>query len=691
MNRRSTDSARSDLAANPAVRLFVAVALLFLPAVVRAAGTLTPAAAGAQPISIRKHSLDVVIDNGFAQTTVTQLFVNPNDTPQEALYSFPLPKSASLSETTVRLGEKTIEGEVVPAPEAQKTYEAERDAGHEAGLASKDGIQAFEFRVSPIPPHGEAEIRFVYYQPLEIDTGVGRYLYPLREGGTDDAAVTNFWNRNDAVDEAFSVHVRLKSAWPVDDVRIPGFEQELRTQKAGPGDWTLDAQKGPSKLDRDVVLYYRLAEGLPGRADLVTYRKDPKSPGTFLAVLTPGVDLQPLTRGSDWVFVLDVSGSMAQKLGTLAQGVAKTLGQMKAGDRFRIVKFASSAADVTHGYIDATPENVKRGTELVSNLSVEGGTNLYEGVKLGLSSLDADRATSILLVTDGVTNEGLVEPAEFRKLVSTYDVRIFGFVMGNSANWPLMEILSQVTGGFTAGISNDDDITGQILLAKSKLTSESLHDVEVTIRGGEVRDRTDEISKRNALAFRKIYRGQQIVLFGRYEKPGPVEIVMKAKLTGADQVYRTTAVLPEVDRENPELERLWALAQVEAVDRAASLGDVPRKDADDRIRKLGVDYQIVTDQTSMLVLTDEAFERFGIARNNRDRVARERAAQAVRAANAPAPKRVDTAAPMFPSTAPTLGGGRSHGGGGGAIDPISAGVAGLLALSALARRRRNRS
>ena len=47
-------------------------------------------------------------------------------------------------------------------------------------------------------------------------------------------------------------------------------------------------------------------------------------------------------------------------------------------------------------------------------------------------------ATSVLLVTDGVTNEGIIDPREFHTLLKKYDVRVFGFLMGNNANWPLI-------------------------------------------------------------------------------------------------------------------------------------------------------------------------------------------------------------------------------------------------------------
>jgi hypothetical protein len=75
----------------------------------------------------------VVLTNGFAQTEVTQTFHNPNDVAVEALYAFPLPKSASLSELTITAGERELHGEVVEAQQARQVYREEQAQGRDAG------------------------------------------------------------------------------------------------------------------------------------------------------------------------------------------------------------------------------------------------------------------------------------------------------------------------------------------------------------------------------------------------------------------------------------------------------------------------------------------------------------------------------------------------------------------------------
>ena len=638
--------------------LLLSVASLFaaLPAA-RAAGTLTPVGAPQAPIQIRSHQVNVTLNNGFAQTEVLQTFFNPNSQDLEALYAFPVPKSASLSEVTIVTGEKTLNGEVLPKAEAEKIYEEEKKSGNDAGLVSKNSYLTYEFKVAPVRANSEVKLRFVYYQSLEIDAGVGRYLYPLEEGGTDDIA-QSFWTANARVEGALTINVELKSAWPVEDVRVPGFETAAVTQKLNDGHFKLTLDRPGAKLDRDFVFYYRLADNLPGRVEVIPYRAAKDKPGTFMMVVTPGVDLKPLTRGSDYSYVLDVSGSMQGKLRTLANGVAQSLGQMSPNDRFRVVTFNNAAREVIP-WTTATPENVQNAVALVKALASSGGTNLYDGVALGLKDLDADRATSVVLVTDGVANQGVISPVEFHKLLKRVDVRVFGFLMGNSANWPLMRTIADATGGFYAGVSNDDDIVGQVMLAKGKITHEALHNAAFKF-SGPVR-----ISETTGDTPQKIYRGQQLVIFGRYEGAGKATVTLKASLTGEDKTYTTTIDLPEIDTDNPEIERLWAMAMIEQIEMNEAAGFLPPSEAHDVIQQLGVSYQLVTDYTSMVVLDDATHARRGIARNNQQRVAAEHAAQAVRATQPARQARVDTAQPAFPAPAPHV---KRYGGGGGGGD-----------------------
>jgi Ca-activated chloride channel family protein len=651
---------------------FITLVLLvgMVPVTSQAAGILTPIGSGHQPIRIRDHHVNVVINNGFAMTEVHQTFYNANSEDLEAVYSFPLPKSASLSEVSIYVGEREIHGEVLEKQKARQIYAEEKSRGNKVGIAEKNEFYTFDFKIHPVPANDETKIRFLYYQPLNIDTGFGRYLYPLEDGGTDEVGMS-FWTTNTKVENTFSLNLELKSAYPVQDVRVPGFETAAQINSLAEDHYNVQMQLTDMSLNRDFIFYYRLQDELPGRIEVIPFRDDTAKPGTFMMVITPGVDLKPLANGADYCFVLDVSGSMQSKMGTFKRGVMKAMEKLKPGDRFRVVTFSSQAGELIPEWLPVSDASLIKAREMIESLSAGGSTNLYAGLSLALKNLDDDRVANIILVTDAVTNTGVVNPEEFYKLLQQVDVRIFGFLLGNSSNWPLMQTITQTTGGFYDTISNADDIMGKLLLAGSKINYEALLDAEVKISGVDVFDMTDDI-------FKKVYRGQQLVFFGKYDKGGNARVTLKANLTGEDKTYTTDFAFPDRDGNNPELERLWALAAIEKIEALERIGTMPGSESEDAIKDLGLAYQIVTDYTSMVVLSNTAFADRGIERRNQTRIAQEQQARSQRSQQPVKNYRVDQKKPAFKFKVPNLGGG------GGAIDPVSGIVAFVLtALGAL--------
>ncbi|HEX6271618.1 MAG TPA: VIT and VWA domain-containing protein, partial [Polyangiaceae bacterium] len=514
-------------------------------------------------------------------------------------------------EMTIELDDRILTGEVVDKARAQRIYDEETGQGSQAGLAEQNGYQNFVFSVGQIPPASDATMSFVYYEPASVDANVGRFLYPLEYGGTDDGR--GFWTGETTSTGSFSFDLELKSAAPITDVRIPGVAG-VDVRELGPNHFQLHFDAAPGTLTEDVVAYYRLEER-PCGVELVPYRAAGAASGTFMLLVTPGIELAPLEgEGTDFTFVLDYSGSMETKIATLREAIARVLAELGPRDRFRVVAFADAAHELTPGFLPTTPENVALGATLVESWAISGGTNVYAGLTLGLTEADPERVASIFLVTDAVTNTGVIAPVEFDTLMRESDQRVFGFLMGNSANWPLMEILTEASGGFYAPVSNRDDVLGQVLLAKNKLTHESLHDARLVLDGVEVSDTTD-------FDIGKVYRGQQLVVFGRYASGGSARLGVNARVRNQSRSYAATVAFPEIAEENAEIERLWALEMIHATERHAMLGMLGATEAAERVRRLGIEYQLVTDQTSMIVLDDAGFEEYGVARRNRDRTA----------------------------------------------------------------------
>lgn len=659
---------------------------LLVGGMAQAAGLLTPSDGSLPPLNLREQHVKVVIEDGYAVTTVEQVFHNPHNRDLEAVYSFPVPEHGAVGEFTLWIDGKPVTGEVLEKQEARRVYEEEKQAGRDAGITEKDRYKTFDIRVSPVRAGRDTRTRLVYYQTAQVDTGIGRYVYPLEEGGVDEQKLA-FWTADTRVQSRFSFNLHLKSGYPVDALRLPNNLQ-AQVSQVGPGEWKvhIDNQRdyqgnnqassaaaqeesgsqapafNPQQnaaafnLDKDLVVYWRHQTGLPGSVDLVTYKPDAGKRGSFMLTITPGDDLKPITEGSDWVFVLDISGSMQGKYATLADGVQRALTKLRPNDRFRIVLFNDRSRELTQGYVNATPEAVRQYSDEVARIQPNNGTNLFAGLELGLDSLEADRTSAIVLVTDGVANVGETAQRAFLELIRKKDTRLFTFILGNSANRPLLEAMTQASGGFAVSISNSDDIVGQLLTAVSKVSHEALHGVAVKISGVKVADLTPrEIGS--------LYRGQQRVLLGHYWGDGMADVELTGRISGQAKTYRTRFAFPAQSAANPELERLWAYASIE--DMQAEMADFGEQaDLKRAATDLALEYGLVTDYTAMVVLREEQFAARGIQRHNRDRVALEEAARQQRAQAGPVSRRVDSQQPLYPGSQ------ASHSGssGSGALD-----------------------
>ena len=172
-----------------------------------------------------------------------------------------------------------------------------------------------------------------------------------------------------------------------------------------------------------------------------------------------------------------------------------------------------------------------------------------------------------------------------------------------------------------------------------------------------------------------LYHGQQLVMFGQYSKSEKVVFELKGRINGQEKNWTCIADLPEVDTDNPELERLWALSQIDDV-----MQEIRDEGENETLRRrvveLGTEYSLVTDYTSMLVLEEHRFKDFGIDRKNRDRVQNERTAQQQRQKQPVKNYRVDQNQPPESQKKDTFNGRKSpgFGNGSGPVGPLFVGL-----------------
>ncbi len=591
----------------------LAVGVLVAPST-RAAGLLIADGGFGGVLEVKEHDVQVTINNGIAVTKITQVFHNTESRQVEALYTFPVPKGASVANFTMWINGKEMVGEVLEKKRAREIYESYKQTRRDPGLLEQVDFKTFEMRIFPIAPNADQKVQLTYYQELDVDHDTATYVYPLATAtrkGLDSRTTGRF---------AFNVEV--KSAIPLSLVESPSHAKDFVVAKHTDTLHQASLETKEGSLARDIVISYQLARPKTG-FDLVATKRAGED-GYFSLTLTAGEDLAKLDTGMDYVFLLDISGSMAQdgKLLLSKDSIGSFINELGEQDRVEIITF-NVQPNLAFKELRAAHAQTKEAAQaFLSSQQARGGTVLNPAVTTAYKYASADRPLNVIIFSDGLT-----EQQERRTLLQLIgerprSARVFCIGVGNDVNRPLLEQMAQDSGGLAAFLSPDDNFARQAKAFRRKLTRPVASDLKFELAGIEV-------SELEPKTLPNLFHGTPVRVYGRYKSGGVADVKIRGSINGME--FKKTAQLefPKNESANPELERMWAWHRIDALlkdaDRAGS-----RESVAPEIVRLGEAYSIVTEYTSFLVLENDAeFQRWKIARNNVLRSDRDRKAQEV--------------------------------------------------------------
>lgn len=630
-----------------------------LPTTGHAAGLLIADGGFGGVLEIKEHNVDVTINNGVAVTRVTQVFHNTEKRQVEALYTFPVPKGASVANFSMWINGKEMVGEVLEKQRAREIYNSYKQVRQDPGLLEQTDYRTFDMRIFPIGPEADQKVQITYYQELNYDHDVATYVYPLATATRTgvEAHTTG----------KFAISFEVKSAVPIVELESPSHGQAFAVAKHSEAYWQANLESSTGRLDKDVVVACRVQRPLTGM-DLITSKRD-RQDGFFCLTLTAGQEVAEKQQGMDYVFVLDASGSMADsgKMLISKDAIAAFLDELGETDRFEVMTF-NVRPDLGFGQLQPGDRvNKDRAAQFLAGQAARGGTVLQPAIATAYKYASQDRPLNVIILSDGLT-----EQQERRILLQQIqarpgNTRVFCIGVGNDVNRPLLEQLAEDSGGLAAFLSPGDNFARQARAFRQKLTRPFATNLQIQFAGMDVYD-TDPAVIPN------LYYGAPVRVYGRYRGAGTADVTVRGSING--QEFKQTAQLefPKTDSANPEIDRLWAWHRINSL-----LKDADRKG--DRsvvipqVVRLGEDFSIVTEYTSFLVLENDAeYQRWKIARRNLETIGQERQAQARRseqlaairnralqdlgpqaAAKSPAPMQVAAARPTLPQPTPPAG------------------------------------
>lgn len=140
-------------------------------------------------------------------------------------------------------------------------------------------------------------------------------------------------------------------------------------------------------------------------------------------------------EGVDIVLCIDVSGSMTAQDFTpnrmeAAKRVAEEFVDHRATDRIAIVIF--SGESFTQCPLTTDHYVLKSQIEQIRNGLLEDGTAIGSGLATSVDRLRSSKAKSkvVILLTDGINNGGLIDPATAKEIAKTFKVKVYTIGVG---------------------------------------------------------------------------------------------------------------------------------------------------------------------------------------------------------------------------------------------------------------------
>jgi Ca-activated chloride channel family protein len=566
-------------------------------------------------LEITEHEVHVTINNGVAVTRVTQVFKNTEKRQVEALYTFPVPKGASVANFSMWINGKEMIGEVLEKKRAREIYNSYKQKRRDPGLLEQINYKTFEMRIFPINADAEQKVQISYYQELDFDHDQATYVYPL-------ATVTRR-DMDSRTTGKFAINMDLKSAIPITTIESPSHTDAFVVIKHSDTYGQASLETNGGSLASDVVMHYRLARPRTG-LDLLTSNQDGED-GYFMLALTAGQELAAVDEGMDYVFLLDISGSMGtdSKLVVSRNSLEAFIDELGDKDRFELMTFNVNPNMLFNSLTPVDTDMKTKARTFMKSQQARGGTVLAPAMITAYKYGNPDRTLNVVILSDGMTEQK--ERRKLMELIRTRprNSRVFCIGVGNEVNRPLLEQMAQDSGGLAAFISRGDDFKRQAKSFRRKLMRPVASDLQIDIKGVRTYDLEPKVIP-------NLYHGSPIRIYGRYAGAGEAKIDVKGQIQGLDFEKSITLPFPDNDPDNPEIERMWAWKRVDQLLKTADRNG-SRQPVVDEVIDLGETYSIVTEYTSFLVLENDAeYKRWKIERRNNQRMTRDRKALTAR-------------------------------------------------------------
>lgn len=578
------------------------------------------------PLPLAAVAIAARMAEGIAEVTLTETFHNPYSETLEAVYVFPLPGGGAVCDFELRVGDRTLRGEVRERGAARKQYRDALSRGRRAALLEQERDDVFTVQVGNLPPGEQVSVRLTYVERVPFfEDGTSELRLPLvvapryvpGEPLSRDPSGRGVEPDTDLVPDASRISPpRLAPGFDprvalAVDVALLGeltalsCSQHAISTKLGTDGVQVSLAREEEPLDRDFVLRWKLG-GAEVHTSFRLHAVEGEAGYGLLTIVPPSRE-GFLGLARDVVFVLDRSGSMSGvKMTSAARACSILLATLGPRDRFAIEAFddrqewmpAPGTPNPEGGsLVSATVGAVEAGHRYLREVESRGGTELDAAVAAALRVLagrasTVGRAPVLVLLTDGQIGD---EHRVLRRLQGELgEVRVFTVGIDTAVNESFLTRLAALGGGTATLVEPGVGLETALAAVGREIGTPLVVDVSV-----EDVDAGIDGSSLTPERMPDLFAGRPVSLGLRAVRPGRLRVRGRFA-DGTDFAQEVLAQPTEL----PAIAHVWARSRVRDLEDLYRMEPGSQKEIERQIIELAVRHTLLTRFTAFVVVDE---------------------------------------------------------------------------------------
>lgn len=507
-------------------------------------------------IYLKLTSSDVLVncESQVSVVTATQIFLNNLGADKNIKYAFPMPEGASAISLRWKINGLWYQAQINPNSQ---------DTGLPGGSMNNN-----------LKTHlGSTPLFFTIPQTVKTDSSLIvelKYvkLLPYSFGNVTFTFPNNYSLIQTAILNSQVLDFNLSSPRTIDSIRLVSTQPVTEFSNNGTTAH-IKSVLMESAANQNYSVKYSLnlnQLGLYSYTTLIPQAQLPDSLGgffTFIAEPDPGSN-QVIKK--TFTLIVDRSGSMSGDKIIQARNASKFIvNNLNDGDKFNIVDFSDNVLSFRPGHVNYTNQSRDSALNYINAFIASGGTNISGAFSTAVpqfSTSNDSSANIIIFFTDGQATSGITNTtqllAHVRNLIISTETNIFlyCFGIGSDVNVQLLTLLGSQNKGLAEFLGNDE--------LYSRIT-----DFYLRIRNPVLLSPTISFSPSNVIEvypspLPNLYKGQQMIVSGRYLQPGPVTVTLSGYAFNQPVSYQYSFNrIDTADSRYQFLTKIWAKQKID--------------------------------------------------------------------------------------------------------------------------------